>query len=101
MLIGGYTPPKKKYYTISSYTGSTKRTKRRPEAGNVQCQGSSINQPTNNSADYSNIYNDKFSKNVSLQIFLLILFSMLCVIAATIAGIWYYQKRKESSRKLW
>lgn len=35
------------------------------------------------------------------QIFFLILIGMICAIGLTVVGIWYYEKRKESSRKLW
>lgn len=35
------------------------------------------------------------------QIFFLILFGMIAAIALAIFGIMYYQKQKETSRKLW
>lgn len=36
-----------------------------------------------------------------IQIFCLILFGMICAIVLAVLGIMWYQKHKESSRKLW
>lgn len=103
-LAGCHIGSEKKHHSICRSVRSSKRAERRSQTRNVKCQS------------MLKIIFKLFAKHFLLdeiiichflhlfavfQIFFLILFGMICAIVLAVLGIMYYQKRKESSRKLW